>query len=137
MDIQKNYRIWIRCKKINIRSPLMYITRGSKFVTYNLAQVQQKKKQIQQRSDSNWQLSSDFPLEHMDSNVEHDPISGSWSNRILEYRTGSGLDWISESSTRSDMDIQTALITRVWCLNRVFFSVINRFGSYIPTSLPD
>jgi len=43
MDIQKNYRIWIRCKKINIRSPLMYITRGSKFVTYNLVQVQQKK----------------------------------------------------------------------------------------------
>jgi len=30
------------------------------------------------------------------TSVEHDPVSGSWSNRILLFRTGSGLDWISK-----------------------------------------
>jgi len=28
------------------------------------------------------------------TSVEHDPVSGSRSNWILHFRTGSGLDWI-------------------------------------------
>jgi len=56
------------------------------------------------------------------TSVEHDPVSGSQSNRIVHYRTGSGLDWIlKKNSTGSDMDIQTALITAVKCLIRGFF----------------
>ena len=30
--------------------------------------------------------------------VEHDPVYGPRSNRILQFRTGSGLDWISKIS---------------------------------------
>ena len=71
------------------------------------------------------------------ASVEHDPVAGSRSNRILQFRTGSGFDWIlKKNSTRSDMDIQTALITSVICLIRVF-SDINRIGSNILTGLPD
>jgi len=55
------------------------------------------------------------------TSVEHDPVSGSRSNRILQFKTGSGSDWISKNSTGSDMDIQTALITEVKCLPVVFF----------------
>ena len=46
-------------------------------------------------------------------------VSGSRSNRILQFRTGS--DWILKNLTGSDMDIQSALITAVKCLIRVFF----------------
>ena len=28
------------------------------------------------------------------ASVDHDPVSGSRSNRILQFRTGSGSDWI-------------------------------------------
>jgi len=34
------------------------------------------------------------PLMYMHASVEHDPVSGSRSNRILQFRTESGLDWI-------------------------------------------
>jgi len=55
------------------------------------------------------------------SSIEHDPVSASQSNRILHFRTGPGLDWIlKKNSTRSDMYIQTAFITAVKCLIRVF-----------------
>jgi len=47
-----------------------------------------------------------------------------------------GLDF-EKNSTGSDMDIQTALITAVNCLIRVFFSDTNRIGSNISTGLPD
>jgi len=56
-------------------------------------------------------------------NVEHDPVSETQSNRILHFRTGSGLDCILKNSTGSDMDIQTALTTAVKCLIRVFFQI--------------
>jgi len=42
-----------------------------------------------------------------------------------------------KKTTGSDMDIQTALITAVKCLIRVFFFYINRIGSNIWTGLPD
>jgi len=32
------------------------------------------------------------------SSVEHHPVSGSRSNRILQFRTGSGSDWISKKT---------------------------------------
>jgi len=32
------------------------------------------------------------------TSVEHDPVSGSRSNRILQFRTGSGSDWISKKT---------------------------------------
>jgi len=54
----------------------MCITRGPKILTYNLVQVHQKKNQIQQRSHSNWGLSSHFPLDHVDS-------SEMFSNSVL------------------------------------------------------
>jgi len=38
--------------------------------------VHQKKNQVQQMSDSNWQLSSHFPLDHIDS-------SDNFSNLVL------------------------------------------------------
>jgi len=44
----------------------MYITRGPKILTYNLVWVHQKKNQIQQRSHSNWGLSSHCPLDYVD-----------------------------------------------------------------------
>jgi len=52
-------------------------------------------------------------MQALQSSVEHDPVSGSRSNRILQFRTGSGLAWILKKSTWSDMVIQTALITAV------------------------
>ena len=58
-----------------------------------------------------------------DISVEHDPVSGSRSNRILQFRTGSGSDWISKNSTGSDLDIQTALISAVKYWIRVFFRI--------------
>jgi len=33
-------------------------------------------------------------MELIETSVEHDPVSGSRSNRILHFRTGSWLDWI-------------------------------------------
>jgi len=35
-----------------------------------------------------------FIITRLDSSVEHDPVSGSRSNRILHFRSGLGLDWI-------------------------------------------
>ena len=53
-----------------------------------------------------------FWIKQLQASVEHDPVSGSRSKRILQFRTGS--DWISKkNSTGSDIDIQTALITAV------------------------
>jgi len=66
------------------------------------------------------------------TSVEHDPVSGSPSKWILQFRTGSGSDWISKNLSGSDMDIQiqTAVITAVKCLITVFTD-INRIGSNI------
>jgi len=53
----------------------------------------------------------------------------------IQNRMRIGLDF-EKISTGSDMDIQTALITAVECLIRVF-SDINRIGSNISIVLPD
>ena len=53
--------------------------------------------------------------------VEHDTVSGSRSNGILQFRTRSGSDSISKNSTGSNMDTQTPSITAVKCLIRGFF----------------
>jgi len=37
-------------------------------------------------------------VSEMVTSVEYDPVSGSRSNRILQFRTGSGLDWILKKS---------------------------------------
>jgi len=55
--------------------------------------------------------------------VEHDPVSGSRSNRILQFRTGSRLAGFRKNSTGSHMDIQTALITAEKCLISVFVRI--------------
>jgi len=42
-------------------------------------------------------------MKYLDSvycSVEHDPVAGSRSNRILHVRTGSGLDWILKKLNR-------------------------------------
>ena len=61
--------------------------------------------------------------------VEHDPVSGSRSNRILQFRTGSGLDGISKKS----------LPDRIWISKPEM--IIIRFAGWtfgrIVTSQPD
>jgi len=54
------------------------------------------------------------------TSVEHDPVSGSCSNRILQFRTGSGSDWISKKSSRC----QAKFLTSVKFLTYYCLSVI-------------
>jgi len=39
----------------------------------------------------------------MPSSVEHDPVSGSPSNRILQFRTGPGSDWILKKTQQDQI----------------------------------
>ena len=67
--------------------------------------------------------------------VEHDPVPGSRSNRILQFRTGSGLDWISQKLNRIGFGYPNCIDHCM--LTQSFFSDINRIGSNIWTGLPD
>jgi len=69
--------------------------------------------------------------------VEHDPVSGSRFNRILQFRTRSRSDWISKYTQPEQiwiMDIQTALITAIKCLIRVFFGYQPDWIKYLDRS---
>jgi len=68
--------------------------------------------------------------------VEHDPVSGSRSNRILQFRTRSGLDWISKKLNRIKYGYPNCIDHCSIMLNQSF-SDINRIGSNIWTGLPD
>jgi len=69
---------------------------------------------------------------HIYTSVEHDPVSESRSNRILQLGTGS--EWISKKTTGSDTDIQTALIIAVKCLIRVFLGYKPDWIKYLDRS---
>jgi len=62
--------------------------------------------------------------------IEDDSVSGSRSNRILQFRTGSGLDWISKKLYRIGYDHCCQMFNHS-------FSDINWIGSNIWTILPD
>jgi len=47
-----------------------------------------------------WHRAMITPVRPLLTSVEHDPVSGSRSNRILQFRTGSGSDWISKIPNR-------------------------------------
>jgi len=67
--------------------------------------------------------------------VEHDPVSRSQSNRILQFRTGS--DWISRKLNRIRYGFLNCVDHCSQMLNQRVFSDINRIGSNISTGLPD
>jgi len=75
-----------------------------------------------------------WQVDVLDASVEHDPVSGSSSNRILQFRTGSGLGWILKNSTGSDMDIQTAFITAEKCIITDFFGYKPDWNKYLDRS---
>ena len=68
--------------------------------------------------------------------IVHDPVSGSQSNRILQFRTGSGLDWISKKLDWVSYGYPNCIDHCSIMLNESF-SDINRIGLNIWTGLPD
>jgi len=68
--------------------------------------------------------------------IEHDPVSGSRSNQILQFRTGSWSDWISKKLNRIRYVYPNCIDHCKKMLNQRFF-YINLIGSNIWTSLPD
>jgi len=68
------------------------------------------------------------------TSVEHDPVSGSRSNRTLQFGPEPDRTGFRKNSTGSDMDIQTALITAVKCLIRVFFGHKRDWIKYLDRS---
>jgi len=63
-------------------------------------------------------------------------VVGSRSNRILQFRTGSGSDWISKKLNRIRYGYPNCIDHCSKMLNQSFFSDINRIGSNIWTGLP-
>jgi len=57
----------------------------------------------------------------VEDSVEHDPVSGSRSNRILHFRTGSGLDWILKKRNRIRYGYPNCIDHCSKTLNQSFF----------------
>jgi len=71
------------------------------------------------------------------SSVEHDLVSGSRFNRILQFKTGSGLDWILKKLNWVRYGYPNSKHHCSKMLNQSLFSDINRIRSNIWTGLPD
>jgi len=69
------------------------------------------------------------------SSVENHLVSGSRSNRILQFRTG--LDWISKKLNRIRYGYPNRIDHCSLMLNQSSFKDINRIGSKIRTGFPD
>jgi len=59
----------------------------------------------------------------IDTSVEHDPVSGSPSNRILHFRTGPGLDWILKKPNRIRYGYPSCIDPCSKMLNQSFFRI--------------
>jgi len=71
-----------------------------------------------------------------DTSVEQDPVSGSRFNRILRFRTGSVLDWISKISLAARIWISKLRWSLQWNASEGF-SDVNRIGWNIWILPPD
>ena len=71
------------------------------------------------------------------SSVEHDPVSGSRSNRIVHFRTASRLDWILKELNQIRYGYRNCIDHCSKMLDQRFFLDINRIGLNISIGLPD
>jgi len=82
-----------------------------------------------QNAESHWS--------HVHISVEHDPVYGSRSNRILQFRTGSRSDWFPKNINRIRYGYPNCIDHCSLMLDQRFLSDINRIGSNIWRGLPD